>query len=123
MLWKTSDAIYGYVPPTEQAVNEFYAKLKGHNLADFKDCFMGEEPEHVTNATSTTSRLVESIAEALAEVNTLLNAEDSGSSDTTSDDPAENVARIIGISALSVMVLGLAAYIAVPKIIKRRKQG
>ncbi|MBR5817685.1 MAG: FMN-binding protein [Clostridia bacterium] len=72
VLWKTSDAIYGYVPPTEDAVNAFYAKFVGKSSDEFKAAFTGEGVELVSNATKTAERLVSSIAEAFDKVDTLI---------------------------------------------------
>lgn len=76
LVWKTSDAMYGYVPPTEDTVNEFYAKFVGKDLASFKDAFIKEndtdEVEHVTNATSTSGRHVNAMLEGLNAVDTLI---------------------------------------------------
>lgn len=122
LIWKTSDAGFGYVPPLEADVEAFYAKLKGHNLDEFGACFMSEDPIHVTNATSTTTRLVETIYSALAEVTRIINIEEP---EESPDDVIENdsvLARVIGISAISAMVVAIAAYIAVPKIIRRRNE-
>ena len=123
MLWKPSDASENYQPPTEEAVDSFYKKLLGHNLADFKKCFMGENPLLVTNATQTTTRLVETIAAALTEVENQKNASPEVDGGSTAPAEPTNTARIIGIAAFSAMILAIAAYIAVPKIIGRRKNG
>ena len=69
LVWKTSDAMYGYVPPTADAVDAFYAKLAGNDLESFKANFVATEEntevEHVTGATYTSNGLVKSILEAL----------------------------------------------------------
>ena len=64
LVWKTSDPIYGYVPPTDDVVDAFYAKLTGKNEAEFKAAFTGEGVELVSNATSTSTKLVASILAA-----------------------------------------------------------
>ena len=107
LVWKTSDAIYGYVPPTEEAVNEFYGKLTNKSSQSIGDV------ELVTNATNTATRLLESISEALAVVDTLI---------ANNTEVAENyTARIVGIVILS---LGIVCPIAltVYKSIRRRRK-
>ena len=114
LTWKTSDAIYGYEPPTEETVNAFYNKLKGNTSATFNAKFVkaeGEdkEVEHVANATNTTNRLVASIAEAFDVVDSLV------------EPKAEYGARIVGIIILSLGILcpvGLAVF----KKIRGRKE-
>ena len=66
LLWKTSDAIYGYVPPTDDVVNEFYGKLPGNGSGSIGDVDL------VTNATSTSTRLMDGIKEALAATEKLI---------------------------------------------------
>ena len=110
LVWKTSDAMYGYVPPTEETVDAFYAKLAGNNSESFASSFTGEGAEHVTNATGTTGRLVESITEALDVVDEIIIA----------NTAPNNAARIVGIVALALAVLcpiGLGIYTC----IRRRK--
>ena len=121
LLWKTSDALWGYEPPKESTVNAFYEKLNGHNLEEFKACFTGENPVLVTNATSTTSRLVEVIIAAFEAVKNLPADEEDVTPDVT-PDVQNNTARIIGAVALAVIIVAIAAYIAVPKIIRRRNE-
>lgn len=73
LVFKTSDPMYGYVPPTEEVVDAFYAKLTGKNFAEFKAAFTGEGVELVTNATSTSTKLVASIVEAFEVVDAVNN--------------------------------------------------
>ena len=117
LTWKTSDAIYGYEPPTEETVKAFYDKLAGNTSATFNAKFVkaeGEdkEVEHVANATNTTNRLVASIAEAFDFVDGLTQTAEQGGS---------NGARIVGIIILSLGILcpvGLAVF----KKIRGRKE-
>ena len=117
LTWKTSDAIYGYEPPTEETVKAFYDKLAGNTSATFAEKFVkaeGEdkEVEHVANATNTTNRLVASIAEAFDFVDGLTQTAEQGGS---------NGARIVGIIILSLGILcpvGLAVF----KKIRGRKE-
>ena len=60
LTWKTSDAIYGYVPPTEETVNAFYDRLSGVSSSTI------DSVELVTNATNTSTNVVKSFKEALA---------------------------------------------------------
>ena len=83
MIWKTSDAMYGYVPPEAAVVDAFYAKLTGKTAAEFKAAFTGEGVELVTNATSTSTKLVASILEAFEIVEKVEN----GAGSTTPVDP------------------------------------
>ncbi|MBQ2876407.1 MAG: FMN-binding protein [Clostridia bacterium] len=117
LTWKTSDAIYGYEPPTEETVKAFYDKLAGNTSKSFSEKFIkaeGEdkEVEHVANATNTTNRLVASIAEAFDFVDGLTQTAEQGGS---------NGARIVGIIILSLGILcpvGLAVF----KKIRGRKE-
>ena len=74
LVFKTSDAMYGYVPPAAEVVDAFYAKLTGKTLAEFKAAFTGEGVELVTNATSTSTKLVASIVEAFEVVEAVKNS-------------------------------------------------
>ena len=76
MIWKTSDALWGYVPPTEEEVKAFYDGLIGNDLVSFESDYMGEEPEHVANATTTTKRLNACISEALKSVATIVEGDE-----------------------------------------------
>ena len=102
MIWKTSDAMYGYVPPTEEVVNAFYAKLPGNSAGTI------EGVELVTNATNTSTNLVNAIKEAL----TALDAE------IALDKANNNTARIVGIAVIAVAI---AAAVAVT-VIKRKRR-
>ena len=108
LTWKTSDAIYGYVPPTEEAVNAFYDRLPGN------DANTVGSVELVTNATNTSTNLVNSISEGLEAVVAL-----EGYGEAT----ANNTARIIGIVIAALAVLAVAACICLPIVYKRRKRG
>ena len=59
LTWKTSDAIYGYVPPTPEEVDAFYNRFPDN------DNLSVDGVELVTNATNTSTRVVESFEEAL----------------------------------------------------------
>ena len=104
LLWKTSDAINGYVPPTEDVVNEFYGRLPGNNSGTIG------EVELVTHATNTATRLVDGIKEALAAADTLIEGE--------AANKVDNTARIVGVT---VIVLALGAAIAFT-VIKRKRR-
>lgn len=66
LTWKTSDAIYGYVPPSAEEVDEFYSRLPGNNNTSI------DGVELVTNATNTSTNVVSSMKEALAAVEALI---------------------------------------------------
>ena len=108
LTWKVSDPIYGYVPPTAETVDAFYALLLGNTSASFAEKFVKEEGEDktvevVTNATNTTKRLVVAIEEAFEIVDGLVSA----------DAEDNNVARIVGIavaSASAILVIGAVGY-------------
>ena len=124
MLWKTSEEGWGYVPPSEVTVNAFYKNLIGYDLEEFTNTFIdNDEAELVANATNTSARLVASIAEALLEASRVGDISESEPSDEVCEKDSGNIARIIGIAVLSVMIISIAAYVAVPKIIRRRKAG
>ena len=106
LTWKTSDAIYGYEPPTPEVVDEFYAKLKGNDSKSFAAKFTGEGAEVVANATNTTGRLAESIAEAFGIVDDV--------------KPISYAPRTVGIIILAVALASVVA-IVVFKIVRRRK--
>lgn len=59
LTWKTSDAIYGYDPPTPEEVDAFYNRFPDN------DNLSVDGVELVTNATNTSTRVVESFEEAL----------------------------------------------------------
>ena len=108
LTFKTSDAMYGYVPPAEETVNAFYDRIIGKSASTIMDVDL------VSNATNTSTALVNAILESI-EVANALEAENSNA-------PA-NVARIVGIIILSCAVIAFAAYKALPIINKRRKMG
>ncbi len=110
ITWKVSDAVpeWGYNPPSEAAVDAFFGKLVGKDSKTIGDVDLK------TGVTNTTERLIGCITAALENVDSL-EKPNGGDSDVT--------ARVVGIVGISVIVLGIAAYIAVPKIIKRRKNG
>ena len=108
LTWKTSDAIYGYVPPTEEVVNAFYDKLIGKNAAAIS-AFEGADL--VSNATNTSTNLKTAIVEGLEAVEEIRAS------------VPNYTARIVGIVILVLAALGVAAYKFVPIIIKRRKNG
>ena len=102
MVWKTSDAMYGYVPPTEDVVNEFYARLPGNGSGTIGNV------ELVTNATNTSTNLVNAIKEALGATDVLV-AEDKANN---------NTARVVGIVVIALAVVGAVAITVINR--KRR---
>jgi hypothetical protein len=112
LVWKTSDAIYGYVPPTEETVNAFYEKLVGKKASDIKAF---ENTDLVSNATNTSTGLKSAIIEGLDSVESMVNA--------NNEDKTDYTARILGIVIISLSIISFAAYKIVPEIAKRRKNG
>ena len=112
ITWKTSDPMYGYVPPTEDVVDAFYEKIPGNTLESFKSSFTGEGAELVTNATNTSKSLVASIIEALEII------KDSEADDV--DAPIDNTPRIVGIVILAVAFASATAVIVIKTVRRRR---
>ena len=111
LTWKVSDAVpeWGYNPPTDEEVDELYDSLVGKDSESIGDVDLK------TGVTNTTERLIGSVSAALECVDSIAQPDGGSKADST--------ARIIGIVGVSVIVLGIAACIAVPKIIRRRKNG
>ncbi len=106
MTWKTSDAGWGYEPPAESEADAFFGRLVGADAESI------ESVDMVTNATSTSTGLVNAVKEAFETV------------DGFDYEPQRSSApRIIGIVLLSLALVAFAAYLALPKIINRRKNG
>ena len=70
LTFKTSDAIYGYVPPTEDSINAFYERLPGNGTDSI------DGVDLVTNATNTSTNVINSIKEALAIIDDLIITEE-----------------------------------------------
>ena len=100
ITFKTSDAIYGYVPPTSEAIDAFYARLVGKSTVTI------DGVELVSNATNTSTNAVNAIKEALAIVDEIL--------------PENNIPRIIGIAAL---VAAIISFVTVAVIIRKKRGG
>ncbi len=64
--WQTSPEMYGYVPPKDDVVNEFYDRLNGTNSDTIGSVDL------VTNATNTSTGLVNALKEAIETVKTLV---------------------------------------------------
>ena len=88
LTWKTSDAMYGYVPPTADAVDAFYSRLSGTDSSSIGGV------ELVTNATNTSTNVVNSFKEALLAVDAI---------------EVNYAPRVIGIVALSLLLIGSVA--------------
>ena len=101
MTWKTSDPIYGYVPPTEEQVKAFYDRLIGAKASTL------EGIEAATNATNTSNNLKAALAEAMELSEDLI------------EEKPDYLPRIIGI-----VIISLAAVISVGATIffKRRRR-
>ncbi len=98
LTWKTSDAMYGYVPPTQEEADVFYNNVVGAGI----DSIDGIDA--VTNATNTTNSLKAAIKEAI------------GAVEADYEEPP--IWRIIGILILSAAALSTAAAVIITK--KRR---
>ena len=112
MTWKTSDAMYGYVPPNEETVDAFYEGLIGKSLKDVSSL---ENADLVSNATNTSGALKSAIIEGLEAVNNI-KSENVGKLEENKD----YTARIVGITLLSAMIIAYAVYKALPIIAERR---
>ena len=120
IIWKTSDAIYGYVPPEADVVDAFYESLKGKGIMDLKELKLldddNDETSHdgllVTQGTKTSGRLLDSLIEAVECVQPKF----IGMPVQTVVVPVDNTPRIIGIIAISLLVISVPAAI----IIRRR---
>ncbi len=99
MTWKTSDAIYGYVPPSAEAVDAFYASLVGNTAQTI------DGVDLVTNATNTSTNVVASFKEALSAVDELI----------PQYKEVSIVPRVIGIVALVALIAALAALVIFTK--------
>ena len=121
LTWKTSDAGWGYEPPTEEAVNPFYESLKGKSLSDLEalSALETNDGQLVTNATSTSKALIGALIEAVKSA-TALNVEPDGSGDLAESG---NAPKIIGIALISIVVIVMAGCIIIPKTMRRRKNG
>ncbi len=105
MVWKTSDAMWGYVPPTDSEVAPFYDSLVGKTLDTI------DSIELVTNATNTSTNLKDSVKEAL----TIVEGFDY--------EPEKSpVARIVGILIIAAAVGAVIAYNVTNVIIRRKKK-
>ena len=62
ITWKTSDALWGYVPPTAEQRDEFYERLSS---VDYYSLY---KTEPATNATNTSGRVLDSFNEAIIAV-------------------------------------------------------
>ena len=104
ITWKTSEAGWGYVPPTDAEVNAFYARLLGLDSDTIKDVAL------VTNATNTSTGVHKSFTEALEVVDELIPLY----------KEANIWARVIGIT---LTVLGVGALAAMVVITKKMRGG
>ena len=102
MVWKTSDALYGYVPPTEEEVKAFYDRLPGNSSGTIGSV------ELVTNATSTSTRFMNGIEEALK----------AAEAEIAKDAANNNTARVVGIAVIAISVLGAVLF----TVIKRKRR-
>ncbi len=101
LVWKTSDAMYGYVPPTQEEADVIYNNIVGKDL----DTIDGVDV--VTNATNTSNSLKAAVKAAL-EITEGLDYE----------PEASPLPRIIGTSALLLSAAAAAAAVIINK--KRR---
>ena len=117
LTWKTSDAGWGYEPPTEDAVVPFYASLIGKNLSDLEALLSLEtnDGQLVTNATTTSKGLVKALVEAVKAADSIKLESECA--------PEDNIPKAVGIALVCVIVVLLAVAVIVPKVIRRRKNG
>ena len=111
LMWKVSDPApdWGYNPPNDERVNQLYNDFVGKNLDTVG------EVDLKTGATATGTRLLECVTKALEIVDPFIES-------VPEEVPEENnTARIIGIVALSVMVIAMTTCIVVPKLNKGGK--
>ena len=97
LTWKTSDALWGYVPPTPAQTEEFYDRLSS---ADYYSLY---KTEPATNATNTSGRVFDSFNEALSAVKT-----------------AEG-GPVVRILAIIVTLGAIGAFVAVIILTKKRR--
>ena len=102
MIWKTSDAMHDYVPPTEEVVDAFYARLPGNSSGTIGDV------ELVSNATNTSTNLMNAISEALT----------AADAEIAKDKANDNTARVVGIAVIAVSIAAAAAV----TVIKRKRR-
>ena len=110
LTWKTSDAGWGYEPPEESLADDFYASLKGKNLAELEELIALESNDDgllVTNATSTSKALLGALVEAVESAESL---------NIEIPTPTNNTPRIVGIVVIALLVASVPAVI----IIRRR---
>ncbi len=122
MTWKTSDAGWGYEPPTQEQADAFYKSLVGTNVTQLEElkvlaekCLAGEAEHNgvlVTKGTSTTQGLLVALIEGMNVV------------DGFDYQPANaTLYRVLAISVMALAVGGFVAYLIVPRIIRRRREG
>ena len=95
--------MYGYEPPVEDVVNEFYGRLPGNSAGTIGDVQL------VTNATNTSTNLVKAIKEALK----------AADAEIAKDKANDNTAKMVGIA---VVTLALASVVTVI-VIKNKRRG
>ena len=107
VLWKVSDAVpeWGYNPPSAERVEQLYSDFAGKDIDSLDDV------DIATGATSTGTRLVECVTEALESVRSLVEPKPEVA------PTVDNTARIVGI-----VVVALALLSGVAVIIIRRKR-
>lgn len=108
LIWKTSDAGWGYVPPEEDAVAAFYDSLIGADLATLKSMYALEDSGDgilVTGATTTSRALVGSIIEGIE-----------------ANPCPDYTPRVVGIVIIAVALASVCAVVII-KAVRRRKNG
>ena len=101
LVWKTSDAGWGFVPPPPEEVDAFYGRIPGADLWSSGDVAL------VTGATQTSGHLMDSVNEALFEVELI----------ARDQNPTP---RVIGIAITAALVIVTACAIV---ILKKKGEG
>ena len=96
IIWKSSDAGWGYVPPSDAVVDVFFESFVGKNMNNI------EKVDVVTGSTATSNRVIAAALETL-QINVT---------------EKSLTPRIIGISILVAAAIGTAAAVVISK--KRR---
>ena len=110
LQWNVSAAApdWGYNPPSEDEVDALYNRLVGKDSATIPS---EGDAELKTGATNTSTAMVKSVSEALTAVDNYI----------ASQRGVSYLPMIVGISIIALGILGFAAYLALPEIIRRRK--
>ena len=107
LIWKTSDAGWGFVPPEEDVVAAFYKSLIGADLATLKSMYELEDSGDgilITGATTTSRALVGSIIQGIE-----------------ANPCPDYTPRVVGIVIIALALSSVCA-VEVIKAVRRRKK-